>query len=360
VKPYKVILSGGGTGGHLYPALAIANAFKAQNPNAEILFVGALGRIEMDKVPQAGYKIIGLWIDGLQRSLSLRNLTFPLKLVFSLLKSISILYKFKPDVVVGTGGYASGPLLFMASVFKIPTLIQEQNSYPGITNKLLSKSVNTIAVAYERMERFFPAHKIVTTGNPIRKTIVEGNIKKQQAKEFFDLKNNDPTLVVLGGSLGARRINELVAKHLDFFKELGVLLIWQCGALYYDQFKKHQSDKVKIMAFVSEMDQLYAAADMIISRSGAATLSELCVVSRPVLLIPSPNVTENHQYHNAMALEQKGAALVIEEKHLEKGFKKIFLDLIEPENQKEMTKNLKKLAIPDATSRIVDLTEALL
>ena len=358
--PYKIIISGGGTGGHLFPALAIAEEFKSRHSKADILFVGAMGRIEMSKVPKAGYKIIGLWIDGLQRSLSFRNVMFPVKLFFSLLKSTSILLKFKPDVVVGTGGYASGPLLFMASLFKIPTLIQEQNSYPGITNKLMSKTVNSIAVAYQGLERFFPKKKLNLTGNPIRKSIAEDQLDRSKAKKFFKQVSGFPTLVVLGGSLGARRINQLIADHLDTFENKGLQLIWQCGKLYYDQYKKYESEKVKIMAFVSEMDQLYAAADIIISRSGAATLSELCCVARPALLIPSPNVADNHQYHNAMALINLGAGAVIEEKNLENDFMVVLDQLLDPNKQKQMSINLKKLARPNATAEIVDLIEVLL
>ena len=360
MRPYKIIISGGGTGGHLFPALAIAEEFKSRHSTANILFVGALGKIEMSKVPKAGYKIVGLWIDGLQRSLSLRNTMFPFKLFFSLLKSISILLKFKPDVVIGTGGYASGPILFMASLFKIPTLIQEQNSYPGITNKLLSKTVKIIAVAYEGLERFFPKNKLNITGNPIRKSIAVDQLDRSKSKDFFEQISDLPTLVVLGGSLGARRINQLIADQLDTLQNKGLQLIWQCGALYYDQYKKHQSERVKIIAFVSEMDQLYAAADIIISRSGAVTLSELCCIARPVLLIPSPNVTENHQYHNAMALASAGAAVVIEEKKLENHFEAVIEELLDPKRQEQISINLKKLAHPNANAEIVDLIEALL
>lgn len=360
MKPYKVIISGGGTGGHLFPALAIAEEIKLRNQHTEILFVGALGRIEMDKVPQAGYKIIGLWIDGLQRAMSLKNLIFPLKLFLSLIKSIFILLRYRPSVAVGTGGYASGPLLFMASLFKIPTLIQEQNSYPGITNKLLSKNANAIAVAYSGLERFFPKNKLHHTGNPIRKSISLQKYPRKDAKAFFKLQPDQPTLVVLGGSLGARKINELVASHLETFQKKKLQLIWQCGKLYYDQYQKLQSETVQVIPFVGEMDWLYAAADMIISRSGAGTLSELCCAARPVLLIPSPNVAENHQYHNAMAMANEGAALVVEEKNLERDFEEVFNQLLDPERQKEMSKSLKKLAQPNATAQIVDLIEGLL
>ena len=360
MKPYKFIISGGGTGGHLYPALAIADELRSRYKTADILFVGALGKIEMNKVPEAGYRIIGLWIDGIQRSYSFRNLIFPAKLIFSLLKSISILIKFRPDVVVGTGGFASGPLLFMAGLFKIPTLIQEQNSYPGITNKLLSKIVKTIAVAHLGLDRFFPKDKLNLTGNPIRKSIAEGKLNSNKAKLLFEQLPGKTTLVILGGSLGARRINQLVAAHLYSFEKMGLQVIWQCGSLYYEQYEKYQSDLVKIISFVSDMDQLYAAADIIISRSGAATLSELCCVARPVLLVPSPNVAENHQYHNAKALEDQGAALVISEKNLEHDFDFFLNQLINPKKQEEMIINLKKLAQPEATSKIVDLIEKLL
>jgi UDP-N-acetylglucosamine--N-acetylmuramyl-(pentapeptide) pyrophosphoryl-undecaprenol N-acetylglucosamine transferase len=355
-----MIISGGGTGGHLYPALAIADEFKSRHKTADILFVGALGRIEMMKVPKAGYRIIGLWIDGIQRSLSFRNFMFPVKLILSLFKSIAILLKFKPDVVVGTGGFASGPLLFMASVFKIPTLIQEQNSYPGITNKLLSKTVKTIAVGYHGLERFFPKDKLIHTGNPIRKSIVDGKLNPTEAKTFFNQIEGMSTLVVLGGSLGARCINQLIASQLEIFEQNGVQLIWQCGTLYYDQYKKHQSDQVKVVPFVAEMDQLYSASDMIISRSGAATLSEICCAARPALLIPSPNVAENHQYHNAKALADKGAALLITEKDLDQNFEVVFTQLLDSRIQQEMVDNLKKLAQPEATFKIVNLVEALL
>jgi UDP-N-acetylglucosamine--N-acetylmuramyl-(pentapeptide) pyrophosphoryl-undecaprenol N-acetylglucosamine transferase len=360
VKPYKIIISGGGTGGHLYPALAIAETLRARNPRAEILFVGALGRMEMQKVPQAGYPIIGLWIDGLQRSLTIRNLLFPIKLIWSLLKSIGILFKFKPDVVVGTGGFASGPILFMARWFSIPTLIQEQNSYPGITNMLLSKTVNTIAVAYDGMERFFPPKKIVQTGNPIRKSIITGHSNPEQAKAYFRLNLSQPTLVVLGGSLGARRINQLVEAKLQYFNKKGLQLIWQCGSLYYDQYQKHQSDSVMVFPFIAEMDLLYAAANVVISRSGAATLSELCCVAKPALLIPSPNVAENHQYHNANALAQKKAALLVEEKNLDRDFENIFDQILNDNKQQQLSQNLKKMAQPNATAHIVDHIEALL
>lgn len=360
MKPYKIIISGGGTGGHLYPALAIAETLRARNPRAEILFVGALGRMEMQKVPQAGYPIIGLWIDGLQRSLTIRNLLFPIKLIWSLLKSIGILLKFKPDVVVGTGGFASGPILFMARWFSIPTLIQEQNSYPGITNKLLSKTVNTIAVAYDGMERFFPPKKIVQTGNPIRKSIITGHSNPEQAKAFFRLNLSQPTLVVLGGSLGARRINQLVEAKLQYFNKKGLQLIWQCGSLYYDQYQKNQSDSVMVFPFIAEMDLLYAAANVVISRSGAATLSELCCVAKPPLLIPSPNVAENHQYHNANALAQKKAALLVEEKNLDRDFENVFDQILDDNKQQQLSQNLKKMAQPNATAHIVDHIEALL
>ena len=278
MKTSKIIISGGGTGGHLFPALAIAEELKLRFKDVKILFVGSLGRIEMTKVPAAGYNIIGLWIDGFQRDFSLKNLVFPIKLFFSLIKSLFILLIYKPIIVVGTGGYASGPLIFVANLLKIPSLIQEQNSYPGITNKILSRNVDKIAVAYEGLDRYFPKEKIVFTGNPIRKSIEICCVDALKAKKHFELNPHRQTLVVLGGSLGAKRINNLIAEKLDWFRSLDIQIIWQCGSLYYEKYNGLSCDEVKILAFVNEMDQLYASADFIISRAGAATLSELCLL----------------------------------------------------------------------------------
>ncbi|MEN8885611.1 MAG: undecaprenyldiphospho-muramoylpentapeptide beta-N-acetylglucosaminyltransferase, partial [Winogradskyella sp.] len=321
MSTYKFILSGGGTGGHIYPAIAIADELKLRYPNAEFLFVGASDRMEMDKVPQAGYKIEGLWISGIQRKLTLRNLAFPLKLIVSLLRSKKIIKTFKPNVVIGTGGFASGPLLQMATSKKIPTLIQEQNSYPGITNKLLAKKVNTICVAYEGLEQFFPKQKIKITGNPIRKDLLEVKSKHIEGKDAFTLIHSKKTLLVLGGSLGARRINELIEANIDFFESQNIQVLWQCGKLYYNQYKHYnQLPNVQVHAFLSTMDLAYAAADVILSRAGAISVSELCIVGKPVIFIPSPNVAEDHQTKNAKSIADKNAAILIKEKDLDSQF----------------------------------------
>ena len=299
----KFILSGGGTGGHIYPAIAIADELRRRFPDAEFLFVGASDRMEMQKVPQAGYKIVGLWIAGLQRKLTLDNLLFPVKLSVSLLKAISIVKKFKPDVVIGTGGFASGPLLQAANLSGIPTVIQEQNSYPGITNKMLAKKANRICVAYDGLEKFFPKDKIVITGNPVRRDLVVASNQRSEAVSHYGLDPNKKTLLVLGGSLGARRINQLIAKELVSISALGLQVIWQCGKLYYNEYEKFASSNIQVVAFIERMDLVYAAADFIISRAGASSVSELCLIGKPVVFIPSPNVAEDHQNKNARVLE---------------------------------------------------------
>lgn len=358
---YKFILSGGGTGGHIYPAIAIANELKKRYPNAEFLFVGAKDRMEMEKVPQAGYKIEGLWITGLQRKLTIKNLMFPFKLISSLLRARKIVSQFKPNAVIGTGGFASGPLLKIASGRKVPCLLQEQNSYAGVTNKLLKDAVAKICVAYDGMDKFFPAHKIVKTGNPVREDLITLATDKKEALRFFELQESKQTLVVLGGSLGARRINQLIEKKLDFFKEAGLQIIWQCGKLYYEEFKKYNSDTIKVMAFINKMDYAYASADVIISRAGAGSVSELSIVGKPVVFIPSPNVAEDHQTKNAMALVNKNAAVLVKEKDLEADFDTTFSGLItSKEKQEEIAKNIKNMALPNATKDIVDQIEILL
>src|SRR5690606_7811352 len=282
-KKHRLIISGGGTGGHIYPAISIANELKERFPDAEFLFVGAMDKMEMEKVPQAGYKIEGLWISGIQRKLTLKNLSFPFKLMASLLRARKIVKTFKPDVAIGTGGFASGPLLNMAALKRIPSLIQEQNSYPGITNKLLSKKADKICVAYDGLERFFPADKLIKTGNPIRQDLLKIDNKTIEAKDIFKQKHGKYTLLVLGGSLGAKRINELIEKELEFFQTQNVQVIWQCGKLYYDEYKHYNNmEDVQVHAFINNMDFAYAASDFIISRAGAGSVSELCVVGKPV------------------------------------------------------------------------------
>ena len=362
MSKYKIILSGGGTGGHIYPAIAIANELKSRFPDAEFLFVGARDRMEMEKVPQAGYDIKGLWISGIQRELTLKNLMFPIKLISSLWNARKIIKSFKPDVAIGTGGFASGPLLYVAAANKIPSLIQEQNSYPGITNKLLAKKAKKICVAYDGLERFFPKDKIIKTGNPIRKGLLDIDDKTVEAKNFFDLKHGKYTLLVLGGSLGSKRINQLIEKKLDFLDSQNIQIIWQCGKLYYSQYKIYNNmNNVQVYEFLNNMDFAYAAADIVISRAGASSVSELCIVGKPVIFIPSPNVAEDHQTKNAMAIVSKNAALIIKEEELDVDFENKFSNLIaSAENQKELGINIKKLALVNATKQIADEVEKLL
>ncbi len=351
---YKFILSGGGTGGHIYPAIAIANELKLQFPDAEFLFVGAKDKMEMQKVPQAGYEIKGLWIAGLQRKLTLQNLMFPLKLASSLLESKRIIKKFKPNVVIGTGGFASGPLLQAAGSAGIPTVVQEQNSYPGITNKLLSKKANAICVAYQNLERFFPKEKIVLTGNPVRQDLIDIESKRDEAIAFYGLDPNKKTLLVLGGSLGARRINQLIEKELQNFLSQDVQVIWQCGKLYFEDYKKYNQPNVKVVDFIEIMDFVYAASDVIISRAGASSVSELCIVGKPVIFIPSPNVAEDHQTKNAQAIVDAKGAILLKESELDSQFSIVFEALLKDSGkQKQLSDNIKKLAKPRATQDIV-------
>lgn len=361
MRPYKFVISGGGTGGHIYPAIAIADELKRRHPDAEILFVGAKDRMEMQKVPQAGYRIEGLWISGIRRNLTIKNLAFPLKLASSIIKSKSILRKFRPDVAVGTGGYASAPLLRVATMRKIPSLIQEQNSYAGITNKWLKNKVQKICVAYDNMDAFFPAEKIVVTGNPVRQDLLDVSINRNAAIERFNLDASKKTLLVLGGSLGARRINQLVDEALEFFIKENIQLIWQCGKLYEDEYLSRSADNVQVHAFLDTMNLAYAAADIIISRAGALSVSELCLVGKPVVFIPSPNVAEDHQTKNAEAISEAGGAILLKEKDAATNFETIISELIHSEDrQRELSENIKKLAKPNATSDIVDEIEKLI
>jgi UDP-N-acetylglucosamine--N-acetylmuramyl-(pentapeptide) pyrophosphoryl-undecaprenol N-acetylglucosamine transferase len=358
---YKFILSGGGTGGHIYPAIAIANELKLQFPDAEFLFVGAKDKMEMQKVPQAGYEIKGLWIAGLQRKLTLQNMMFPLKLATSLLESRKIIRQFKPNVVIGTGGFASGPLLQAAGGAGIPTVIQEQNSFPGITNKLLSKKANAICVAYENLERFFPKEKIVLTGNPVRQDLIDIDSKREEAIAFYDLDSNKKTLLVLGGSLGARRVNQLIEKELQNILSQDVQIIWQCGKLYFEDYKKYNQPNVKVVDFIERMDFVYAAADVIISRAGASSVSELCIVGKPVIFIPSPNVAEDHQTKNAQAIVDAKGAVLLKESELEGQFSIVFEALLKDKGkQSQLSENIKKLARPNAVKVIVEEIKKLL
>lgn len=358
---YRFILSGGGTGGHIYPAIAIANELKVRYPDAEFLFVGAKDRMEMEKVPQAGYKIEGLWISGLQRKLTFKNLMFPFKVISSLIKAAKIVRNFKPHAVVGTGGFASGPLLKVASGKGIACVLQEQNSFAGITNKLLANKVAKICVAYDGMEKFFPKDKIIKTGNPVRGDLVSMVENKEEALSFFGLQSGKTTLLVLGGSLGARRVNILIEKNLPFFKEQGIQVVWQSGKLYYEEYKKYDSGDVKVVAFLNRMDLAYGAADIIISRAGAGSVSELCIVGKPVIFIPSPNVAEDHQTKNAQSLVDKNAAIMVKETELDEKFGTVFSDLVNNEPlSRKLGVNIKKLAMPNATKEIADEIEKLL
>ena len=355
MKQYKFILSGGGTGGHIYPAIAIANELKSRFPDAEFLFVGAKDKMEMQKVPQAGYNIKGLWISGLQRRLTFDNALFPIKLLSSLLKSRTIINQFKPDVVIGTGGFASGPLLQVAAIAGIPTVIQEQNSFPGITNKLLSKKANKICVAYENLERFFPKEKMILTGNPVRQDLIDIESKRAEAIQNFNLDANKKTVLVLGGSLGARRVNQLIEKELASMLSQNVQVIWQCGKLYLEEYKKYNSANVQVVAFIERMDLVYAAADIVISRAGASSVSELCIVGKPVIFIPSPNVAEDHQTKNAQAIVDKKGALMLKEAELDSQFGLVFEVLLKDQGkQNQLSENIKALAMPEATKQIVD------
>lgn len=352
----RFIISGGGTGGHIFPAIAIADELKRRLPDAEILFVGAKDRMEMQKVPQAGYPIEGLWISGLQRKLSWQNLLFPLKFISSLLKSRSIIKRFKPDAVIGTGGFASGAVVKVAGQMGIPTFIQEQNSYAGITNKMLAKNAHKICVAYDAMEQFFPKEKIVKTGNPIRDGLLNIAQYRSEGLSYFHLDSQRKTLLVLGGSLGARRISQLIEQQLPLFEQLGVQVLWQCGKLYYEEYKKYNSEQVRVLAFIDRMELAYAAADVIISRAGASSVSELCVVGKPVIFIPSPNVAEDHQTKNARAIADKQAAILLRESELNEQFANTFSKLIADEAQQEaLSAHIKALAQPNATKDIVNL-----
>ncbi len=353
-KKPRFIISGGGTGGHIYPAIAIADEIKKQCPEAEILFVGAQDKMEMQKVPAAGYKIEGLWIAGLQRKLTLKNLMFPIKFLSSLIKSRKIIKKFQPDVVIGTGGFASGAVVKMAASMGIPTVIQEQNSFPGITNKMLGKNAKTICVAYDGLERFFSKEKLVKTGNPIRQDLINIENKREEAIKHYSLDTNKKVLAILGGSLGAKRINELVEKNIEWFLENNLQVIWQCGKGYYSTYKKNHQNNVQVYDFIERMDYLFAAGDIFISRAGASSVSELAIVGKPVIFIPSPNVAEDHQTKNAKSIVDKGGAVMIKEDQLDTEFQKVLKRIIEDHLHAEMlVKNIKDVALPNATKDIV-------
>jgi UDP-N-acetylglucosamine--N-acetylmuramyl-(pentapeptide) pyrophosphoryl-undecaprenol N-acetylglucosamine transferase len=364
-KALKFIISGGGSGGHIFPAIAIANALKKEYPNCEILFIGAQDKMEMEKVPAAGYAIQGLWISGFQRSLSLQNLSFPFKLLSSLRKAKSIIKEFKPNLVIGVGGFASGPTLYQAAKLGIPTLIQEQNSYPGITNVILSKKVDKICVAYDNLEKYFPEEKIYFTGNPIRKEVVEIANKKERAMAFFGLDASKQVVLVVGGSLGARTINEAVEMHLKEFTDHKIQLIWQTGKNYFPQAEKAtqamKSSGITATAFITEMDLAYAAADIVVSRAGAIAISELCVVKKPTILIPSPFVAEDHQTKNAKALHTYNAAILVKDSEQKQTLMPEIIRLANDKDERQkLIDNIASLGVKDATTAILSVAKTLI
>lgn len=358
MKHKRIIIGGGGTGGHVFPAISIAQALRRKAPGTEILFVGAEGKLEMEKVPEAGFAIEGLPIAGFQRRLTWQNLVFFKKLWKSIRKSKAIIMRFKPDIAVGVGGYASGPILRAAARKNIPVVLQEQNSYAGVTNRILSGKAKKIFVAYEGMEKYFPAEKIIFTGNPVRKDIPGLGEKKEDAFRFFNLDNSKPVVLVTGGSLGAGTINESIRKNLDLFgKE--TQLIWQSGRNYYEELSREirpaDHPNIRLLPFIEDMKYAYAVADVIISRAGAGTISELALVGKPVILVPSPNVAEDHQTKNAMALVHKNAAILVADKDAGKELVASCMNLLaDPEKRKKIAENILAMAMPDSADRIAN------
>ena len=366
MKRYRIVISGGGTGGHIFPAISIANTFRDRYPGAEILFVGADNRMEMERVPAAGYRIIGLPVCGFDRSHKLKNISVLRKLFKSLRMAKKILRDFKPDVVIGVGGYASGPTLWAASSLGIPTLIQEQNSYAGITNKLLSKRVSKICVAYEGMERFFPQQKIVLTGNPIRKDLEESVDKREKAAEYFSLDPAKKTVLVIGGSLGARTINNGILKGLSQLLDANIQVIWQTGRFYYESIvQQMESIDTKGLVwcadFIAQMNYAYAVADIVVSRAGASSISELCLLKKPSILIPSPNVAEDHQTKNALAIVNKDAASMIADKEVEERLADTIIQLLgDSETLRLFSERIGFLARHRSAECIVDEVEKIM
>ncbi len=354
----RFIISGGGTGGHIYPAIAIANAIKRKQADADILFVGAEGKMEMDRVPKAGYPIKGLWISGFHRQLTLRNLMFPFKLIHSMWNARKIVGQFKPDAVIGTGGYASGPTLRMAK--GVPTILQEQNSYAGVTNKLLAQKADKVCVAYDKMERFFPKEKIVLTGNPVRQDILDLTGKKDKGIQHYQLASDKKTILIIGGSLGARTLNHALR---DATKEIAansdIQILWQCGKIYYEEFKDcatAQLPHVKITQFIDRMDLAYAMSDLVISRAGAISISELCLVAKPVVLVPSPNVAEDHQTKNAMSLVEKDAAVMVKDVDAKKTLISTAIKTLNDNSlSQRLIQNISKLGKPHSADHIADV-----
>ncbi len=355
----KIIISGGGTGGHIFPAISIAGEFRKRFPDCDILFVGALGRMEMEKVPAAGYQITGLPVMGLPRKPGFKSFLFMIRLLQSLWKARKIVRNFQPDIAIGVGGYASGPLLRAAIARKIPALIQEQNSFAGKTNKWLATKAGCICVAYEGMERYFPRDKLVLTGNPVRNELFSGTHTREEASRWFQLQDSGKTLLVTGGSLGARTLNNAVLANLDKFREAGISVLWQTGSLYFREMKAKTDGKlpenIRIVEFIDRMDLAYTAADVVLSRAGAGTISELCLAGKPAILVPSPNVAEDHQTKNALSLVEKEAALLIRDSDLEERlFPETEALFSNPALLVKLSANITRMARPDATSRIVN------
>lgn len=359
-KVLRVIVSGGGTGGHIFPAISIANALKAKLPDCEILFVGALGRMEMERVPAAGYEIVGLPVAGLKRSLSFDNLKLPYKLIKSIGMASEIIKRFRPDVAVGVGGYASAPLLLMATVKGVPYVIQEQNSFAGVTNRILGRGARSICVAYPSMERFFPEDKIKLTGNPVRKGIERATEElRERALKFYNLDGGKRTILILGGSLGAGTLNSCVKSWIEQRVSDDINIIWQCGKFYYKEIELFNKNNprafVRCFEFIKEMELAYAAADLVISRAGAGTISELCIAAKATIFVPSPNVAEDHQRHNAMVLVEKGAALMVADSQA----KQILMDealkiISNPQKLMILENNIQKMAISDSAEKIAN------
>lgn len=362
-KTPRVIVSGGGTGGHIFPAISIANEVKRRWPDAEILFVGAENRMEMERVPKAGYRIVGLPVMGFDRKRLWRNFKVLLKLRASMSRAKRIIKDFHPDVAVGVGGYASGPTLKAAQKVGIPTLLQEQNSYAGVTNKMLAKKARVICVAYDNMERYFPAETIIKTGNPIRKAILECNLSRENAKKALGFNPDKPLLLVVGGSLGSRTINQAIAAGLDGLGEAGIQILWQTGKVYADTCREQAEghDNVHATAFIDDMATAYRAADLIVSRAGASTISELQILGQAAILIPSPNVAEDHQTHNAMALVNRDAAVMVRDAEAVEKLEATVTSLFaEAEKVAGMRANIKTMALPDADRIIVDELEKIM
>ena len=355
----RVIISGGGTGGHIFPAISVANALRRIDPEIEILFVGAEGRMEMEKIPAAGYRIIGLPVAGIHRSLTLKNITVLIKLLKSLNMAKKVIREFEPDVVVGVGGYASGPVLRQAGKMGIPTLIQEQNSYAGVTNKLLAKKASVICVAYDGMDKYFPAEKIIKTGNPVRQNFDDLKKLEIEALSFFNLKKGLPVILVLGGSLGAGSINKSLSDNINMLRDPDCQWLWQTGKHYYENVKAlvslSFSENISVHGFINRMDYAYAAADIIVSRAGAGTISELCLVGKPVILVPSPNVAEDHQTKNAKALSEKEAAVLITDDQAIKALVNEAIKLVSDKTRRiVLSENILKMAYRDADIKIAE------